>query len=1136
MADIAAAGPGRAGAPPAGAAAPPGPVAERRLVSVLFADIVGFTPFAEERDPEEVREVLSRYFDLARDVVERYGGTVEKFIGDAVMAVWGTPSAREDDAERTVRAGLEIVDAVRALGPEIQARAGIATGETAVTLGATGQGMVAGDLVNTASRIQSAADPGTVLVAEATWRAASAAIVFEQAGERALKGKTAPVAVWRARRVVAERGGRNRREGLEAPFVGRDDELRLLKDLLHATTRERRVRLVSVVGQGGIGKSRLAWEFLKYVDGLVETIYWHDGRSPSYDNGLTFWALAEIVRQRAGLVESADEATTRAAIDETVGRFVPDETERRWIEPALLALVGLADPHDGGAEQLYAAWRTFFERIAEQGTTVLVFEDLQWADAGLLAFIDHLAEWSRNAPILVITLARPELLERRSDWGAGKRSFASVTLEPLPDATMRELLAGLVPGLPEPAVERIVERADGVPLYAVEIVRMLVADGRLVAEAGAFRPVGDLSELAVPDTLRSLIASRLDALDPAERGILQTAAVLGESFSLASLAAVADEEAATLEPKLRTLVRRELLTLETDPRSPERGQYAFVQALIHEVAYATLARADRKARHLAAARYFEALGDPELAGVLAEQYLAAQRSAPAGPEADAIAAQARIALRAAGDRALALGSPDQALGFFRAALEVASEPRDRAALTELGGGAATAAGRHEEAEALLEEAIGTYRGLGDRSAQARAIAGLANAMVARYRVQAALAMLAPAVQELADLEGDPEYARLLAALARFRMLEDPETALPVVDRALEVAERLDLVPLVADLLITRGTVLTKLGQGYEALSEIEGGMKLAVALGLAKTELRGRINGSVTLGWRDPRAQLESCRAGIEVARRIGLQFEVSLMVGNGAEMAFQLGEWDWAIAELEVLAETAPDEERLRARWYLMQFRAERGEDVADDLAEMEAVHRERGATEAGWATSERYLLASVWLPEGRWIETADMLLAAAEEDAFNATASCWTAGVAAILAGDRERTRVAIDGMERAGLQGPVMRDAHVSLLAGLASLDGRTDEALHGYREALAGHRASKLRRPEALLGLQMAAVLDVDRPEVAEVIEGSRRILTDLRARAWLDRLDEILGRRRSGARAARPGAVALSMPAAERSPR
>ena len=241
---------------------------------------MGFTTLAEGRDPEETRELLSRYFDLAGDVIARYGGTVEKFIGDAVMAVWGAPVAQEDDAERAVRAGLELVDVVRGLGPSIQARAGVLTGEAAVTLGATNQGMVAGDLVNTASRLQSVAPAGAVLVGEATQRAASAAIVFEPVGEQLLKGKTAPVAAWRALRVVAERGGRNRSEILEAPFVGRDEELRLLKDLFHATTREQRARLVSVIGPAGIGKSRLAWEFLKYVDGLSDLIWWHDGRSP----------------------------------------------------------------------------------------------------------------------------------------------------------------------------------------------------------------------------------------------------------------------------------------------------------------------------------------------------------------------------------------------------------------------------------------------------------------------------------------------------------------------------------------------------------------------------------------------------------------------------------------------------------------------------------------------------------------------------------------------------------------------------------------------------------------------------------------------------------------------------------------
>jgi class 3 adenylate cyclase len=298
----------KTGRSPVSPSATPARVAERRLVSVLFADLVGFTPFAEERDAEETRELLTRYFDVARDVIERYGGTVEKFIGDAVMAVWGAPVAREDDAERAVRAGLELVDAVKSLGPTIQARAGILTGEAAVTIGATNQGMVAGDLVNTASRLQGVAPPGAVLVGESTQRAAAAAIAFEEAGEQLLKGKAAPVPAWRALRVVAQRGGHGRSDMPEPPFVGRDEEFRLLRDLLGATGRDRRARLVSITGPGGIGKSRLAWELEKYIDGVVETVFWHRGRSPAYGDGITFWALGEMVRRRAGLAESDDEA------------------------------------------------------------------------------------------------------------------------------------------------------------------------------------------------------------------------------------------------------------------------------------------------------------------------------------------------------------------------------------------------------------------------------------------------------------------------------------------------------------------------------------------------------------------------------------------------------------------------------------------------------------------------------------------------------------------------------------------------------------------------------------------------------------------------------------------------------------
>ena len=430
------------------------PVAERRLVTVLFADLVGFTPLSESRDPEEVRELLSRYFDTTRRLIELYGGTVEKFIGDAVMAVWGTPVATEDDAERAVRAGLDLVAAVCALGDEsarrtLRARAGVLTGEAAVTLGATSEGMVAGDLVNTAARIQAAAEPGTLLVGEATRRASEATIAFEDAGEHELKGKSEPVRLWRALRVVAGARGQLKSIGLEAPFVGRGRELRLIKDLFHASADERKAHLVSVTGIAGIGKSRIGWEFYKYFDGIAETVWWHRGRCLAYGEGVTYWALADMVRMRCRIAEDEGEETGAEKLRATLGEHVLDDEERAFVEPRLLQLLGLGRSGAGRAQQLFAAWRLFFERMADTNPVVLVFEDLQWADESLLDFVEYLLEWSRNHPIFVVTLARPELLERRPTWGAGQRAFTIHLPRAVAAAAMEELLAGLVPGMPE---------------------------------------------------------------------------------------------------------------------------------------------------------------------------------------------------------------------------------------------------------------------------------------------------------------------------------------------------------------------------------------------------------------------------------------------------------------------------------------------------------------------------------------------------------------------------------------------------------------------------------------------------------------------------------------------------------------
>jgi class 3 adenylate cyclase/tetratricopeptide (TPR) repeat protein len=1089
------------------------PVAERRLVSVLFADLVGFTPFAEERDAEDVRDTLTRYFDLASEVMTRYGGTVEKFIGDAVMAVWGTPVAHEDDAERAVRAALELVDAVHSLGPTIQARAGVLTGEAATTLGATNQGMVAGDLVNTAARLQSAAPPGSVLVGEATQRAASRAIAFEEAGEQILKGKASPVPAWRALRVVSERGGRNRSEALEAPFVGRDEEFRLLKDLFHTTGREQRTRLVSVIGPAGIGKSRLAWEFLKYLDGLVDTVWWHHGRSPAYGEGITFWALGEMVRARCGLAESDDEATTRARVGEVLAQHVTDPEERRWIEPALLALLGIGSA--AGSEQLFAAWRTFFERLSGSGSVVLVFEDLHWADSGTLDFIDHLLEWSKSHPIFVVTLARPELLEKRPDWGAGKRNFASVYLDPLSEAAMRSLLAGLVPGLPEQTIRAIVTRADGMPLYAIETIRMLVADGRLKEEDGLYLPVGDLTTLAVPETLTALIASRLDGLDPADRSLLQDAAVLGQSFTLDALSAVSGLEAVDLESRLHGLVRRELLSIEADPRSPERGQYAFLQALIREVAYNTFAKKDRKARHLAAARFFERLGSDELAGALAGHYLAAHANASEGPEADALAAQARLALKGAAERAASLGAHEQAVAFLEQALSVSTDPADEAELLEGAGQSAAAAAHYKQAETFLRRALELHRRRDDRLGAARTTASLGTALIFGQQDKAALEVLVPASAEFSDLFPDPAVVALDSALAwAYVENEEPRLGLEVAERVLEAAEHGDLVEILAATLVTKGAGLGGIGRRREGIGTIRAGEELARdnrlddvlarALGI-----RGFLQGDV-----DIVGALGAYRDGLALARRVGHRVGMLRLVNNLGYTAFVTGDWDEALEHLDgQLTDDLEDTDRIALLSNSVIVHACRGEDVGERLTELRRLLDEYPLLATA---SVDDAAGNAAMADGRLHDARTAWRHLAAQDAINAPEFTYRAARPALWEGDVDAARSDLAALDATGVHGSVVELRRMTIRAGLAALERRPADALAQYREALAGWHDLGLAWDEALTGLDMATLLDPSEPEVRAVTESTRQILERLAAKPYLQRLEAASARSRSAA--------------------
>jgi tetratricopeptide (TPR) repeat protein len=883
-------------------------------------------------------------------------------------------------------------------------------------------------------------------VGEATYRATSNAISYEPAGERILKGKPAPVPAWRAVAVVARRGGAGRASTLEPPFVGREDELQQLKDLFDATGRERKPRLVTVIGQAGIGKSRLAWEFEKYLDGVVETAYWHEGRTPAYGEGISYWALAEMVRLRSGISEGEAAESARPKLATMLEQFVTDPEERRFVEPRLAGLLGLAELPGDGREELFAAWRTLFERIAAQAPTVLVFVDLHWADQGLLDFVEDLLAWARNSPIFVVALARPELLERRPDWGGGVRSVTRINLEPLAPTEMAQLLDGLVPGLPATATDRIVERAEGIPLYAVETVRMLLDTGAVVPEDDHYVLHGDLSELAVAETLHALIAARLDANSPDDRSLIQDAAVLGLSFTLEALAAVSGREVANLEGPLERLTKRQLLMPDNDPRSPERGQHRFVQALLREVAYQSLARPDRRTRHLAAARHFESLGEDELAGVLANHYLDAYRASREGPEADAVAAQARIATLAAADRAISLHSHRQAINYLEQALTVTHDPAQRAAIHERIVVAAEYAGVVDMPADHGRRAMEAYREAGDEVGRLRAATAMARDLIGFHMEDEAAATLESAIEEARPLGEVAELAGAYGELARSKMLREmPEKAIVAADKALAMGAIADAVTVV-EALITKGTSMTSVQRGVEANGILRGAIYLADAMGLIASGLRARNNLSGPLGFRDTAESVRMIQEGYEIASRFGHRPFVYQFLYGALEADLRRGRWDDSLAELDAI-----EENETPWPFYRIGFSGMRAmrEALRGDLASAEQKLRGAEATlpELQSIQSEAYVhlaWSQVLFAAARWEEAIEHgRLAAANSNFTNE--GWWFAANAAAAADLRPALAEAIEGMlAPTSFPGPIRDAMHQAVRAALSAREGRWDEA--------------------------------------------------------------------------------------------
>ncbi len=888
--------------------APVGSAPERRLVSVLFADLVGFTTLSEGRDPEDVRALLSLYFTHCRAIVDRYGGSLEKFIGDAVMAVWGAPVANEDDPERAVRAALALTQAVSALGEEVampglSLRAGVLTGTAAVDAPGMQEGMVHGDTVNTASRLQSIAAPGTVLVDDVTRRTTEAAIAYEDGGVHQVKGRTEPVRAWTALRVVAGVGGARRVAGLEAPLAGRARELRAIIEAGELSAGEGRATHVTVTGGAGSGKSRLAWEYFKYVDGIGAERWWHQGRCPSYGEGLAYWPLAEMIRGRAGINEDEDPISARAKLRVCVERFVSDERERGLVLPRLAHLLGLEQRSVSEPADLFSGWRLFLERMAATDPVVLVFEDLQWATSGLLDFIDYLLEWSRQLPIFVLCLGRTELEDARADWGQTIRLGA---LEP---PEMHELLAGLVPGLPGELAARFVERAEGVPLYAVETVRMLLDRGLLVLEGSRYTLSGELEHLEVPETLQALAASRLDNVGRVERGLLQDAAVIGTSFTPEALAAVSGRPVSELRTALDTLVAKQVLGRDDDERVAERGQYQFLQALLRTVALSTLSRRERKARHLAAAEYIGSLPSQsgETAEVEASHLLDAVMLDPDAPDSDEIRAAAREKLAIAGERTGSLALPEAARSHFEQAASLADDPVERARLLAQAGVAATRAGSGEAARTLLGEAIEALEAGGQGGEAARTRALLADVLIAERRLDDAAALMDGARESITE---ETVLAELAARRAHVALLAgDYERAYAEAEAALAIADPAGMFAVVANAQMTKAQTLFDQRRLIEAAALCSLALEIGLEADLSEQALRAYNNlAHYRVQGGQPQKAIELIDAGLELARERGDRPWERDLISQRISVRAYRGEWDEALAEGDALREQHED------------------------------------------------------------------------------------------------------------------------------------------------------------------------------------------------------------------------------------
>jgi class 3 adenylate cyclase/tetratricopeptide (TPR) repeat protein len=872
---------------------------ERKTVSVLFADLVSFTSKAEQLDPEDVRALLAPYYERVRADLERFGGTVEKFIGDAVVALFGAPVTHEDDPERAVRAALAIRDWATQPDVAMQMRIAVNTGSVLVALGARpgeGEGMASGDVVNTAARLQAAAPINGILVGESTYRATSHVIDYRTADPVIAKGKGEPVPVWEAIE-ARSRFGSDFAGATRAPLIGRDRDLDMLTGLLARVRAERTTQLVTVTGVPGIGKSRLIAELFRSVDeDPSELVLWRQGRSLSYDEGVTYWALADIVKAHAGILETDSPEEAGQKLHIAVENIGAEPADARWIEDHLRPLAGLGGSAQSSStrSEAFTAWSRFFESLAEGSPLVLVFEDLHWADDNLLDFIEHLVDWVSDVPLLVVCSARPEFLERRPSWGGGKRNAVTLSLTPLSEDETARLISSLAeqPVMSFDTQQALIARADGNPLYAEQYVRMLAEHGR--AES-----------LPLPETVQGIIAARLDALPADEKALLQSAAVVGKVFWIGALAAIAGADGHRIEAQLHALERKEFIRKVRRSSMAGQAEYTFLHVLVRDVAHEQIPRGQRGDKHLAAAEWIASLGrtedNAEMLGHHYESVLELRRAT--GQTLDArIAEQALRSFRDAGDRAFHLNASSTAARYYQSALELAVAGSVERAWLALSLSRARYV-TNEFDPKLIEGAARDFLEHGDLEGAARAEALLGEISWIRGERDRAFEHLGRARDLVAAVKLSPAKAEVIAMTSRFFMLaSEYDDAIKFGREALEMAEQLQLDSLRAKALNNIGVSLSANMAGFAGIAELEQSIALARDANAADDICRGEGNLAF-LHW--THGQLKEANElwdrAIADAERFG-QVGFIRWYKAAQSRKYEFGDWNGALESVEAL------------------------------------------------------------------------------------------------------------------------------------------------------------------------------------------------------------------------------------------